>query len=70
MNAPLLNNCDRLRAFRIVKLYGQFTLYLSFRSGGEVRKQFDSWESIWPYLSRFDVPAIRRAEILEPGVDV
>ena len=70
MTAPLLSSNDRLRAFRITKLYGQFTLCLSFRSGGVIRKEFDTWESIWPYLSRFDTPAIRRADVLEPGVEV
>ena len=69
MSAPLLSNNDRLRAFRITKLYGQFTLFLSFKSGGTIRKEFDTWESIWPYLSRFDAPAIRRADVLEPGVE-
>lgn len=69
MTTPLLNNCDRIRAFRIVKLYGQFTLYVGFKSGGSIQKQFDSWESIWPYLGRFDPLAIRKVDILEPGVE-
>ena len=70
MTAPLLSSDDRLRAFRIVKLCGQFTLFLYFKSGGTLRKEFDTWESIWPYLSRFDTPAIRRADVLEPWVEV
>ena len=70
MSAPLLSSDDKIRALRITKLYGQFSLFLSFRSGGTIRKEFDTWESIWPYLSRSDPPAIRRADILEPGVEV
>ncbi len=70
MSAPILSGNDRIRAFRITALYGQFTLSLSFKSGGVIRKQFDTWESIWPYLGRFDSLAIRKADILEPGVEV
>lgn len=69
MSRPILDNGDKLRAFRITKLYGQFTLYLAFKSGGSIQKQFDSWESIWPYLGRFDPLAIRKVDILEPGVE-